>query len=80
VPALEAGFRRFLEENGRSTTAEYLLPWTVQALIDSEAARVRVLGGGGPWGGLTYPDDRPRLVAMLQRLVAGGDYPAELWS
>jgi len=80
LPALEAGFFRFLEKNAASTTAEFLLPWTVQALIDSDAARVRVLGGGGPWAGLTYPADRPRLVAMLQRLVAGGDYPADLWS
>jgi hypothetical protein len=80
MPALEAGFVRFLEQNGQSAKAEFLLPWTVQALVDSGAARVRVLGGGGPWGGLTYPGDRPRLVAMLKRLVAGGHYPADLWS
>jgi hypothetical protein len=80
VPALEEGFRRFLEENGRSVTAEFLLPWTVQALVDSGTARVRVLGGGGPWGGLTYPGDRPRLVAMLESLTARGDYPADLWA
>jgi hypothetical protein len=80
VPALEAGFRLFLEGSARSATAEFLLPWTVQALIESRAACVRVLGGGGPWAGLTYPADRPRLVALLQRLVAGGDYAADLWS
>ena len=37
---------------------------------------VRVLSGGGPWNGLTYPGDRPRLVAMLEEQVARGRVPA----
>ena len=52
----------------------------MQDLIASGAARVRVLSGGGPWNGLTYPGDRPRLVAMLEEQVARGLYPRELWA
>ena len=48
--------------------------------MDAGAARVRVLGGGGPWGGLTYPGDRPRLVELLEALTARGEYPRELWA
>ncbi len=77
-PALEQGFTRFLEQNAGSTTAEYFLPSAVQDLVSSGEARVRVLPGRGPWGGLTYPGDRPRLTALLESLVARGDYPAEL--
>ena len=47
---------------------------------DAGRARVRVLGGGGPWGGLTYPGDRPRLVALLDSLTARGEYPRDLWA
>ncbi len=80
VPALEEGFRRFLAANGSSPTAEYFLLSAVQAQVDAGAARVRVLGGGGPWGGLTYPGDRPRLVELLAALTARGEYPRDLWA
>ncbi len=48
--------------------------------MDAGVARVRVLGGGGPWGGLTYPGDRPRLVELLESLTARGEYPRDLWA
>lgn len=80
LPALEDGFRRFLEENAGSVRAEYFLNSAVQSLVDAGRGRVRVLGGGGPWGGLTYPGDRPRLVALLESLTARGEYPRDLWA
>ena len=80
LPAIEDGFRRFLETNGGSVKAEYFLLAAVQDLVDAGRARVRVLGGGGPWGGLTYPGDRPRLVALLETLTARGEYPRDLWA
>jgi hypothetical protein len=80
LPALEADFRRFLGENAVSVKAEYFLLSAVQALVDAGRARVRVLGGGGPWGGLTHPGDRPRLVALLESLTARGEYPRDLWA
>lgn len=79
LPALREGFARFLEVNGTSPKAEYYLLSAVQDLVDAGRARVRVLDGGGRWGGLTYPGDRPRLVAALAALHAGGEYPPELW-
>jgi hypothetical protein len=79
LPALEAGFHRFLDEHAGSTSAEYFLLSAVQSLVDAGKARVRVLGGGGPWGGLTYPGDRPRLVALLESLHGRGEYPPSLW-
>jgi hypothetical protein len=80
LPALRDGFARFLAVNRGSAKAEYYLLSAVQDLIDAGRARVRVLEGGGPWGGLTYPGDRPRLAAMLEGLVARGEYPRELWA
>jgi hypothetical protein len=80
LPALEDGFRRFLEAHAGSVKAEYFLPSAVQSLVDAGGARVRVLGGGGPWSGLTYPGDRPRLVALLESLTARGEYPRDLWA
>jgi hypothetical protein len=79
LPALEEGLLRFAREHGGSVTAEYFLLSAVQSLVDAGKARVRVLAGGGPWGGLTYPGDRPRLVALLESLTARGEYPWSLW-
>ena len=80
LPALRDGFARFLAANAQSPKAEYYLLSAVQDLVDAGRARVRVLEGGGPWGGLTYPGDRPSLVAMLESLVERGEYPRELWA
>jgi hypothetical protein len=79
LPVLEAGFRRFLERNAQSTKAEYYLVAAVQQAVATGAARVRVLGGGGPWAGLTYPGDLRRLARQLESLVAAGAYPEHLW-
>jgi hypothetical protein len=75
----DTAFESFLRENGSSTTAELFIPTVVQGLIDRQAARVKVLPGGGPWAGLTYPEDRPHLVRVLEELTARGDYPKALW-
>ena len=80
LAALQEGFGRFLAEHVASPSAEYYLLSAVQDLVDSGSARVRVLSGGGPWNGLTYPGDRPRLVTMLEEQVARGEYPADLWA
>ncbi len=80
VPAFESSFGRFLEEHGTSTSAELFIPEVVQPLIESGAARVHVLPGGGPWAGLTHPEDRPHLVELLEELTARGEYPRDLWS
>jgi len=79
VPALETSFDSFLAEHGDSTTAELFLPEIVQDLIDRGEARVHLLSGGGPWAGLTYPEDRPHLVTVLEERTASGAYPRDLW-
>jgi hypothetical protein len=80
LPALRDGFARFLLRHGSSVEAEYYLLSAVQDLLRAGRARARVLEGGGPWGGLTHPGDRPRLVTLLDSLVTQGEYPCELWA
>jgi dTDP-glucose pyrophosphorylase len=80
VPAFESSFGRFLEEHGASTSAELFIPEVVQPLIESGVVQVRVLPGGGPWAGLTHPEDRAHLVALLEELAARGEYPGDLWA
>jgi hypothetical protein len=80
LPAFARSVRRFLDAHGQSASAELFIPEVVQHLVDAGEVRVRVLPGGGPWAGLTYPGDRAHLAAVLAERTAGGEYPRELWS
>jgi hypothetical protein len=68
----------FLSRRGHEPAAEYYLPAAVSAMIDVEAAEVQVLPTSATWFGVTYREDRPRVVAAIRELVAAGEYPANL--
>ena len=55
--ALQDGFTRFLEENGDSASAEYLLPSVVAEEMEKGAVTVRVVTTQETWIGVTNPDD-----------------------
>jgi UTP-glucose-1-phosphate uridylyltransferase len=78
-PALRARLAAFLERSGRDEKAECYIPSVVNELVISGQARVRVLRTGAPWFGVTYREDRPRVVENIRQLVACGDYPERLW-
>lgn len=77
---LAAGFEHFLSENGESPKSEYHLPTGVQELMHSGAATVQVLPTTDTWCGVTHQEDKPRVVAMIRKLVDGGAYPEKLWA
>jgi dTDP-glucose pyrophosphorylase len=79
-PLLLDQFEEFLHERAADAKTECYIPSTVNELIATGAARVRVLSGGETWFGVTYREDRPRAVANIRRLVEGGYYPKGLWS
>jgi hypothetical protein len=39
-----------------------------------------VLHSRDSWFGVTYREDRPRVVESIRRLIADGLYPESLWS
>jgi len=59
--------------------AECYIPSTVNDLVISGQARVKVLRTEAPWFGVTYREDRPRVVESIRHLIARGDYPERLW-
>jgi dTDP-glucose pyrophosphorylase len=73
-------FEEFLDENGSDLRAESYLPSAVNSLINSGQARVRVLPTSDSWFGVTYRQDRARVVESIARLVREGCYPERLWS
>jgi dTDP-glucose pyrophosphorylase len=78
-PALRAQFAAFLEQRSQDEKAECYIPSAVNDLMVSGQARVRVLRTEASWFGVTYREDRPRVVESIRQLVARGDYPERLW-
>ena len=76
---LRESFETFLEQNGSDLKRECLLPTTVNDLVAAGKARVKVLPAEGSWFGVTYREDRPRVVESIRALVAAGAYPEKLW-
>lgn len=76
---LKERFRSFLERSGSDARAEGYLPSAINDLILAGRARVKVLSTNDTWFGITYREDRPRVVDSIGRLIEAGCYPQRLW-
>lgn len=77
-PSLEALFIEFLEAHGQEMKSECYIPTVIDTLIQSEQTECAVIETDGAWFGVTYPDDKPFVQASIQKLIASGEYPAQL--
>ncbi len=77
---LRERFEEFLVGSASDLKAECFIPNTVGELVRAGQARVKVLRSRDSWFGVTYREDRPRVVESIRRLIAGGLYPERLWS
>lgn len=77
---LEAKFIAFLQAKGRELKSEWYIPNIIQEAIDTGETRVKLLSSDSQWFGVTYPEDRPAVVASLKAMHEAGKYPAKLWS
>jgi NDP-sugar pyrophosphorylase family protein len=77
---LRERFEKFLEADSADLKSECYIPNTVGELVRSGEARVKVLRSRDSWFGVTYREDRPRVVESIRGLIAQGLYPESLWS
>lgn len=77
---LRERFEKFLESAATDLKSECYIPNTVGELVRAKQARVKVLHSRDSWFGVTYREDRPRVVESIRRLIADGLYPEQLWS
>lgn len=76
-----SGFPDFLD-NAIETNplkGEYYLPSVVTKLIDSGKATVKVLHSADKWYGVTYKEDKPKVVKALKNMHENGMYPDNMW-
>ena len=76
---LEEKFIEFLAERGGELKSEWYIPDIVTSMMKNGETRVKALSCESSWFGVTYPADRPTVVAALKAKHAAGEYPAKLW-
>lgn len=77
-PFLKKNLCDFLAKNITSEKAEHYIPAAVAEMIAAGDASVRVLPTDSDWFGVTYRDDKPRVVESIRRLVDAGSYPVRI--
>lgn len=77
--AFRERFTLFLQKSGTEQKSECYIPATVNELMVAGKSRVKMLSSSSPWFGVTYKEDKPRVVESIAKLVARGEYPAKLW-
>jgi hypothetical protein len=59
--------------------SECYIPATVNELMAAGKVRVKMLSSRSPWFGVTYKEDKQRVVESISKLVEKGVYPKKLW-
>jgi hypothetical protein len=77
-PQLRERFDAFLRRSGQELKSECYIPTTVNELVASDAARVKVLSTPSSWFGVTYKEDKAQVTDSIRQLIARGDYPEKL--
>jgi len=81
IRLLEKEFIEFLEKNQTGDlSSEFYLPAAVDAGIHNGEAKVLVYPASCSWMGVTYKEDKPRVVESIAELVAKGEYKTPLFS
>jgi NDP-sugar pyrophosphorylase family protein len=75
---LKDRFPLWLELNVCNIKAEWYIPFVVDELIKEGLATVYVLPTEGRWFGVTYREDKPKVVEAISKLVEEGVYPERL--
>jgi dTDP-glucose pyrophosphorylase len=78
-PQLDEDFKNFLKIYGDDMKSECYISSSMNTLIQSGQARVKVQRSSDSWFGVTYREDHPRVVNSIARLIEQGIYPHGLW-
>lgn len=72
-------FRQFLTEQGTEMKSECYIPSVVDGWIKHNQCSVQVIETSSSWFGVTYSQDKPSVVASVQKMIDQGIYPSPLW-
>ena len=69
----------FKKSSIRELKKECLLPNGVSEMVQKGEGSIKVLTSDDKWFGMTYPEDKPTVMAELGAKIESGYYPEKLW-
>lgn len=79
--SLREGFPKFLDSHKDDLDkCEFLIPSVVFEDISRGRATVEVLKTSAVWQGITYREDKDKVVKEIKALVDNGEYPQGVWN
>jgi hypothetical protein len=81
-PLFEKIFIKFLQEevSKNPLKAEHVIPTAIGTALLESKIKVKVLPSDDQWFGITYQEDREKVVAELKQMKKNGLYPFDLWA
>jgi len=77
---LERDIKSFFENNKNNLeTCEFLLPDVVSSNIKKNNITVQVLDSGSKWYGITYKEDKDKVIGAIKQMIENNIYPEKLW-
>ena len=77
---IEEELRSFIQKGENLEKGEVYLPFVIQDMLQSGAARVEVIPSQSHWFGVTYADDKNTAVNYLREMTEEGQYKTPLWN
>ncbi len=77
---IEEELRTFIEAGENLVRGEVYLPFVIQDMLQSGAAKVEVIPSQSHWFGVTYADDKDTAVNYLRKMTDEGEYQSPLWN
>lgn len=72
-------FNDFVKDNINNPKAEFFIPLIANKIIQTGEGKIKVLGGGNIWFGVTYKEDKEAVSNKIKELITQGAYPQKLW-
>ena len=80
MPLLEKSFSEFISKIPENPMkCECYLPMSVGEAMHEGNSEVKVYSTNAKWYGVTYSEDKEKVVAGLRNLIDKGEYPDGLW-
>ena len=78
-PEIEAQFAEFLK-TANIEKDEFYIPSVIDKMIKDGKKKVRMYDTSAVWYGMTYREDKEKVMNAIKQMVEDGVYPKELWS
>ena len=79
-PILEKEFDTFLDTWKDPMKDEYLLPDVISDTVKKGTSVLKCIRSDETWFGVTYPDDKEKVITSIASKVSEGKYPKDLWN